>query len=48
MKTTDLSVKIIIKFLCLYLVKQMLHQIKAQHLYTDLDLYQASTVLSPT
>ena len=26
--------------LCLYLVQQILHQIKAQQFYTDLDLYQ--------
>ena len=29
-----------IKLLCLYLVQQMLHQIKAQQFYTDLGLYQ--------
>ena len=28
------------KLLCLYLVQQMLHQIKAQQFYTDLDLNQ--------
>ena len=29
-----------IKLLCLYLVLHLLHQIKAQHFYTDLNLYQ--------
>ena len=28
------------KLLCLYLVQHLLHQIKAQQFYTDLDLYQ--------
>ena len=28
------------KLLCLYLVQNLLHQIKAQQFYTDLDLYQ--------
>ena len=31
--------------LCLYLVQLMLHQIKAQQFYTDLDLYQQCKVL---
>ena len=34
------------KLLCLYLVQHLLHQIKAQQLYTDLGLL--STVLNPT
>ena len=33
------------KLLCLYLVQHLLHQIKAQQFYTDLDLYQQSKVL---
>ena len=37
--------KISIKLLCLYLVQHMLHQIKAQQIYTELGL---STVLSTT
>ena len=32
--------KISIKLLCFYLVQHMLHQIKAQQFYTDLDSYQ--------
>ena len=32
-------------YLCLYLVQHMLHQIKAQHFYTDFGLYQLSYVL---
>ena len=45
MKNPDLSVKILlqkisIKLLCLYLVQHLLHQIKAQQFYSDLDLYQ--------
>ena len=28
------------ELLCLYLVQHLLHQIKAQQFYTDLDLYQ--------
>ena len=28
------------KLLCLYLVQHLLHQIKAQQFYSDLDLYQ--------
>ena len=32
--------KIGINLLCLYLVQQMLHHIKTQQIYTDLDLYQ--------
>ena len=39
--------KISIKLLCLYLVQHMLHQIKAQQFYTDIDR-ALSTVLSPT
>ena len=35
-----LVLKISIKLLCLYLVQHLLHQIKAQQFYTDLDLYQ--------
>ena len=34
-----------IKLLYLYLVLQLLHQIKAQQFYTDLDLYQQCKVL---
>ena len=33
------------KLLCLYLVQHLLHQIKAQKFYTDLDLYQQCKVL---
>ena len=33
------------KLLCLYLVQHLLHQIKAQQFYTDLDLYQQCKVL---
>ena len=33
------------KLLCLYLVQLLLHQIKAQQFYTDLDLYQQCKVL---
>ena len=45
MKSPELSVKILfqkisIKLLCLYLVQHLLHQIKAQKFYSDLDLYQ--------
>ena len=36
--------KISIKLLCLYLVQHMLHQIKAQKFYTDLDLNQQCLV----
>ena len=32
--------KMSIKLLCLYLVQHLLQQIKAQQLFTDLDLYQ--------
>ena len=31
------------KLLCLYLVQNLQHQIKAQQFYTDLDLYQQKT-----
>ena len=34
-----------IKLLCLCLVQHLLHQIKAQQFYTDLDLYQQCKVL---
>ena len=34
-----------IKLLCLYLVQHLLHQIKAQQFYTDLDFYQQCKVL---
>ena len=37
--------EISIKLLCLYLVQHLLHQIKAQQFYTDLDLYQQCYVL---
>ena len=37
--------KISIKLLCLYLMRHLLHQIKAQQLYTDLGLYQKCLVL---
>ena len=33
------------KLLCLYLMQHLLHQIKAQQFYTDLDLYQQCYVL---
>ena len=33
------------KLLCLYLVQHLLHQIKVQQFYTDLDLYQQCKVL---
>ena len=33
------------KLLCLYLVQHLMHQIKAQQFYTDLDLYQQCKVL---
>ena len=32
--------KISIKLLCLYLAQHLLHQIKAQQFYSDLDFYQ--------
>ena len=35
-----LVLEISIKLLYLYFVQHMLHQIKAQQFYTDLDLYQ--------
>ena len=34
-----------VKLLCLCLVQHLLHQIKAQQFYTDLDLYQQCEVL---
>ena len=40
-----LVLEISIKLLCLYLVQHMLHQIKAQQFYTDLDPYQQCLVL---
>ena len=33
------------KLFCLYLVQHLLHRIKAQQFYTDLDLYQQCKVL---
>ena len=36
----EISTRKFIKLLCLYLVQHLLHQIKAQPFYTDLDLYQ--------
>ena len=39
-KMEKLLLEISIKLLCLYLVQHLLHQRKAQHFYTDLDLYQ--------
>ena len=39
-KMETLLLKINIKLLCLYLVQHILHQIKAQHVYTDFGLYQ--------
>ena len=43
-----LVLKISIKLLCLYLVQHLLHQIKAQQFFTDLDLYQQYYVLQKT
>ena len=34
-----------IKLLCLYLVQHLLHQIRAQQFYSNLDLYQQSQLL---
>ena len=36
------------KLLCLYLVQHLLHQIKAQQFYTDLDLYEQCKILQKT
>ena len=36
----EISTKMSMKLLCFYLVQLLLHQIKAQQFYTDLDLYQ--------
>ena len=38
----------LLKLLCLHLVQQMLHQIKAQQFYTDLGLYLQCKVLQKT